>query len=136
MRKFFSKTLGYATCLCFLIVGGVFFFRYFDNDYLSVTTSADAFVSPDPRVSMLQIQNGNTILKLNKTPAPWPEEAFVIYRQAKTGKQVHIILQNSGDRVGVVFDIFGMTDDGYYKVVCSSEIEARKIADALGLTIR
>ena len=110
------------------------FFRYFDDDYLSITTSADAFVSPDPRVSMLQVKNGSTILKIDKTPAPWPEEAALIYRRAKTGKQVHIILQNNKD--GVVFDIFGMTDDGYYKVVCGSEVEARKIADALGLTIR
>jgi hypothetical protein len=94
---------------------------------VSISTTREAFVGP----VLIRAAQSGVVLSLQITPAPWPAEAFDIWKAANHGKLVHITVHHK-DRT-LAFDITGTSSQGELLVPCRSANEAWRIVDLLGI---
>jgi len=106
-------------------------YHWLDRGEVHVLTDPSAFVSAKSLEKIVEETDGEIYLLVGITPAPFPEEADVIYRAAKNRRKTVIVtLKNTSPAVTFKM-IGGLTKEGDMRIQCASREEAKALSSHL-----
>jgi hypothetical protein len=130
MINLFRKVPTILALLLIVVAMTASIYLYFRFVGLEVITTPGAFAIPVVEQLTTATADGKTRAVIEITPAPWPSEAKLIYRLARFGIPVQVVLKN--EEAPGRFVIVGVDGAGHLVTVFDTKADANSVLHLLG----